>query len=394
MAAILKGVRVLDFGRYIAGPQCAALLGDLGADVIRVDKVGGSEDRFLAGAREGVEGTVYLSCNRNKRGITLDPTRAAGREVLHRLLSRADIVVANLPAPALRKVGLDYATVSAVRPDIILTSVNAFGATGPDADEIGFDGVGQAMSGGVAISGFPGAPVKSQVSYVDYGTALSAAFGTMAALFDRARTGRGQHVTGSLLGTALMMLNAMVLEETLGGRPRTLIGNRSAIAGPSDIVRARDGWIIVQVIGGPIFRRWAGLMGLPALADDPRYQSDLDRGLAGEALTDVMAGWCARRTVAEALAALRAARIPAGPVLSPREAAEHPQFRAAGFYHEVAYPGLDEPVTIADTPVRFSGHEGRLPTRPPTLGEHTHSVLAELGYTPEQIGALAADGSI
>jgi len=187
--SVLAGIRVLDIGRYIAGPFCAALLGDLGADVIRVERVGGGEDRWVTPVATGGDGALFMQVNRNKRSLALDLGSPQGLEVLRRQIERADVVVANMPLRTLRKLGLDYEHLSAGRPDIILTTATAFGPGGPLSDKVGFDGVAQAMSGAVHISGLPGQPAKLMMSYVDYGTALACAFGTVAALYERRDTG-------------------------------------------------------------------------------------------------------------------------------------------------------------------------------------------------------------
>ena len=185
---VLSGIRVLDFGRFIAGPFCGALLADHGADVIRIDKVGGSEDRFVLPLAQSGEGGLYMQVNRGKRSLTLEPTTPEGREIVRKLIARADIVIANLPGSTLKSMGLDYATVSAINPRVILVATNAFGQTGPDAHKVGFDGIGQAMSGTVFMSGDPDAPRRASVNYVDFGTAISAAFGAMLALMARERS--------------------------------------------------------------------------------------------------------------------------------------------------------------------------------------------------------------
>ncbi len=158
---ILDGIRVLDFGRYVAGPWCAALLGDLGAEVIRIEKRAGSEDRFVGPVADGGEGALFLQTNRNKKGMTLDPAKPAGREVVRRLVATADVVVANLPPQSLRSLGLDWETLSKLRPSLVLTTISAFGAGGPYEERLGFDGIGQAMSGAMYLSGHPGEPMKA-----------------------------------------------------------------------------------------------------------------------------------------------------------------------------------------------------------------------------------------
>ncbi len=393
MAGILDGVRVLDFGRHIAGPWCAALLGDLGADVIRIEKREGSEDRWLLPVAEGGDGALFLAINRNKRGVALDPMAPRGREIVRRLVATADVVVANLPPQTLTEMGLDYPSLCATRPDVILTRVSAFGR-GPYSERVGFDGIGQAMCGAMYLSGTGELPMKSYVPFVDFTTAHLAAFGTLAALWHRRETGRGQEVEGSLLASSLVLASSTLVEQALAQPNRVATGNRSQLAGPSDAFRTRDGWILVQVVGNPLFRRWARLLGEDEWLSDPRFADDASRGRHGEALSARMAEWCEKRSAAEALAELERARIPAGPVYSPQQALDDPHVRASGLLTPVEFPGLAEPAPINTTPVRLSETPGAIRLRPPLLGEHTDLVLREVGYSPEEIAALRADGVV
>lgn len=390
----LAGIRVLDFGRYIAGPYCAALLADYGADVIRIEQPGGNDDRFTVPVAEDGSGAMFLQMNRNKRCLSLKPGSEAGREIVRRLVRTADIVVANLPADALKKLGLDYPTLCGLNPRIILATASAYGSEGPLASHVGFDGVGQAMSGTVHLTGTADQPYRAQVNYVDFGTALHCAFGVMMALRERDKTGAGQCVSGSLLGTALAMSNALTIDYTLNGIDRPPIGNRGFGSGPTDIFRTRDGWIMLQVVGNPIFARWAKLVGAAELIDDPRFGSDLARGDNGAVLSELMQAWSSDRTVAEAIIELGDARVPAGPILRSADVLAHPQVIASGLVEPMAYPGTSKDAPVIRAPLRMSSSAKSPQERAPTVGEHSDEILAEIGYDAAAIMALREDSII
>lgn len=392
---VLSGIRVLDFGRYIAGPFCGALLADHGADVIRIDRVGGSEDRFVLPMGDADAGPMFLQVNRGKRSLSLNPTAPEGREIVRKLVARSDIVIANLPDSTLKSMGLDYATISAVNSRIILVTTNAYGHTGPSAQKVGFDAVAQCISGNVFISGDPGAPRRAVAPYVDFGTAISAAFGAMLALFARERTGRGQEVTGSLLATALTISNALLLEQAVTRPNRVPQGNLGFSAAPTDLFKCADGkWFIAQVIGQSLWTKFCKAVGAEDWLADPRFKDDLSRGNNGRLVSERLQKWCATRTREEVLQALDAARIPAGPVLSPQEALDDAHIRGSGMLRELAYPGLPQPAPVADTPVRLSDTPGSLRGRSPLPGEHADEILGEIGCTPEEIARLRSDGII
>ncbi|MCH1601076.1 MAG: CoA transferase [Pseudomonadales bacterium] len=390
MSRVLEGIRVLDFGRYIAGPYCATLLGDMGADVIRIEKVDGSEDRFLSPVTENGDGAMFMQLARNKRGLTLNPMKPAGREIVKKLVATADVVVANLPPDTLKAMGLDYESLSAIKPDIILTMISAFGRGGPYSNRVGFDGLGQAMSGNMYMSGTPEQPVKAYAPFIDFGTASLSAFGTMAALFERQKTGKGQIVEGALFNTALTMMNATAIEQNAIQVNRVATLNRSQTSAPADTFKTRDGWVLVQSVGGPLFKRWADLMGEDHWLEDPRFKDDISRGDHGEIISERLAKWCAVRSSEEVLAAMEEARLPAGPIMSPQEVLEDPHIEAKGLFQAIDYPGLDKPAPIMQTPVELSETPGEIRHRAPTLGEHTDCIMRELGYQQAEIDELRA----
>lgn len=387
----LKGIRVLDFGRYVAGPYCATMLGDFGADVIRIDRLGGSEDRWIAPVTDDNQGALFLQINRNKRSMTLDTRKERGQEILRKLISETDVVVSNVPTSALPGMGIDYASLTAIKPDIILANVSSFGPRGPWADFPGFDSVGQAMCGSAYLSGDGDQPYRSPITWVDHAAALYTAFGVMAALRERDQSGRGQQVDASLLGSGLAFSSTFLIEQALVQPNRTAIGNRSFLNGPTDTFRTRDGWVVTQVVGDPIFRRWSRLIGEDHWLSDPRFTSDELRGENGAVLSERMAKWCAERTNDEALEQLSAGGIPAGPVLSPQEAVDHPQVKAMDFMVPTAVPGLQQPAPLMRVPLDMSETPPTIRTPPPQVGEHNHEILVELGYSAEDISALEAD---
>jgi crotonobetainyl-CoA:carnitine CoA-transferase CaiB-like acyl-CoA transferase len=391
---VLSGVRVLDFGKHVAGPWCGALLADLGAEVIRVERPGGGDDRYIAPVAEDGSGAMYLVCNRGKRAITLSAHRPEAAEIVEALVDTADVVIANLPPETRRRMGLDWEALHTCNPRIVLVTATAFGDEGPYAERIGFDGTIQAMSGAIALSGEPGSPTRCWVPYVDFSTGSLLAMGVLAALLARTQTGRGQVVDGSLLNTGLLMGNRETVESQVLGVKRQPTGNRGQTSGPFDVYETSDGFVMASVVGDRQFERWCTLVSRDDLRADDRFATDTLRGEHGRELSAVFAQWCAGRSTRAVIDDLASAGIAAGPVLRPEDVLDDPQVKFTGHLVDVPYPGLPRSAPIANFPVSLSETTAHIRGPAPTLGADTFDVLSELGFSRERIEGWRGSGLV
>jgi len=384
---VLNDVRVLEFGKFVAAPMATWLLAGMGAKVTRVESLDGSPDREPYCIGDGLDGAAFLQLNTNKGSLCLDHASPAGRQVLHRLLQSTDVIVCGAPGPTLVHQGLDYETLAAVNPRIIWLNVSAFTTHGPRGAEVGFDGIGQAMSGAIHLSGFGGMPGRSGCSWVDASTGVYSAFAIMSALLDRNRTGKGHCLETSLMTSAYAAMSWFLVEQAATGRNRTRTGNRAQSSGPSDVFRTKDGWIIVQVLGDSMFAKISRLVGRPDWIDDPRFGTDVGRSDNGAHLSEGVAAWCAALTTQDALEQLRKARIPATMVNSLQDALEEPQVEALGLFQTVTHP--DRPALRLMKPaVMIDGLFPELRLASPAVGEHSADVLREAGFGADEIATL------
>jgi len=396
--AALKGVRVIDFGRFIAAPYCAAILADLGAEVIRVERPGGAEDRSVGRKAANGENFVYPGLGRNKKAVSLE--LAAGveaRVVLADLVRRADVFLHSLTPSVARAGRLGYEDVRALRPDIVYTGVTCFGPRGEEADRPGFDPIAQCISGAASLNGFDHEPpLRAAVPWVDYSTGLALAVGVLAALRHRERTGEGQEVTASLFGTAVSFVAPMAAEAFISGEKRLRLGNRAPYTGPSDLYRCRDGYVFVSAATDGMWRALATTIGHAELLDDPGLRTNEQRFQRRGEVDALVAQWMADRNVAEVERTMAEKRIPCGRCQEPDDLPHDQHVALNGMLEwvDLEAPGLER-VPVTGTPMRLAATPGSVRSRAPRPGEHNREIYGDLlGYDEARMAALAAAGII
>lgn len=390
----LAGVRVLDLTRVLAGPYCTMLLGDLGADVLKVESPDGDDTRAWGPPFVGGESAYYLAVNRNKRGVTLNLKTEAGQRIARELAARADVLAENFKVGALAAWGLDYATLREVNPGLVYLSLTGYGQTGPWADRPGYDLVIQAEGGVMAITGpADGPPYKVGVAIADVTTGMMAANAVLAALLHRERTGEGQHIDISLLDTHLAWLANVGSSALVTGQEARRYGNAHASLVPYESFATADGHLVLAVGNDGQFRRLAALLDHAEWADDARFATNPARVAHRETLIPLVQAALAARPTADWLDRLHRAGIPAGKVNSVGEALSHPSAVARNMIVAVAHPTAGQ-VRLVNSPLRLSATPVAVRRPPPLLGQHTDEALAELGYTVDDIARLRAKGVI
>jgi crotonobetainyl-CoA:carnitine CoA-transferase CaiB-like acyl-CoA transferase len=389
---MLEGIRVLDLSRVIAGPYCATLLGDLGADVVKLERPGRGDD--LRSWRGSGMSAAFAAINRNKRGIAVELQHPEGARVAFELARRADVVVENFLPGVAERLGLGYAAVHAVNPAVVYASVTGFGQTGPYARRPGYNTIAQGMSGLMGLTGMPGhPPTKVGGSVADLAAALCA-FGTVnAALVHRLRTGAGQYLDVNLLASTLSLLPDPVAHYFDSGvRPRR-VGNRNANLTPAEAYPTKDGMIQVVMMNPDQYDRFCRAVGDEALVTDPRFATNDARLANYDDFRARVERLLAGRTTAEWQERFERAQIAAGPVYEFDEVFADPQVQHLGLVAEVEQPGYGRARMLA-FPVRASATPAAIRRPAPLLGEHTAEVLGEIGIAADEIARLAAAGAI
>jgi crotonobetainyl-CoA:carnitine CoA-transferase CaiB-like acyl-CoA transferase len=390
----LQDIHVLDLSRFIAGPHCAALLGDMGADVIKVERPGGEDSRSSAPFYKG-QATYTMAFNRNKRAVTLDTHAPEGKALLRRLVEWADVIVENYRPGTMDRMGFGFDDLQRINPRVILTSISGVGQTGPDRDTAMFDCIAQARSGLMSRNGpTPDEPELVGTYIGDYLTAVYGALGTMFALYARERTGAGQRVDVALLDALFSSLGTFALQQVLLGRPLVKNGNRDLHAAPGNLFEARDGKVYIHAGTDPLFARFAAVLGRPELVDDSRFRTLADRMANVEATEALVADWVAERDAADVERELGEAGIPASRVQDMAGAVNDPQLLAREMLVRITHPQAGE-VVVPGIPTKLSATPGSVRSAPPLVGEHNHEIYRDLlGLDEEEIAALRSKGVI
>jgi crotonobetainyl-CoA:carnitine CoA-transferase CaiB-like acyl-CoA transferase len=390
----LAGVRVLDLTRALAGPFCTMILGDLGADVIKVEPTAGDMIRSWGPFERGTS-AYYLSGNRNKRGMAINFRDPAALEILRGLAVHCDVVAENFRPGAMESMGLAYETLAAENPRLVYASVTGFGSSGPAGGRPGFDQIAQGYSGLMSVTGSPeSGPVRVGVAIGDQTAGMWCAIGVLAALAQRQATGRGQRVETSLLASLVGLLSVQAQRYLSLGEVPGLAGNTHPVISPYGVFRTADGPLNIAPATNDMWRRLCAVLDLESLADDPRFATNAERVQRRDELKRILEARLVSRTREEWTGVLLEADIPAGPINNMADVFADPQVRHCALVEEVEHPELGT-LRQVGSPISLDGAKGQSIRRaPPVLGQHTFEVLREHGYGEQELLELAASRAI
>jgi crotonobetainyl-CoA:carnitine CoA-transferase CaiB-like acyl-CoA transferase len=391
MTAPLAGLLVADLTQNVAGPYCTQILGDMGAEIVKIERPGRGDDaRAWTPPCWGDESATFMAVNRNKRSLAVDVKAPEGRTVVERLIARADVFVQSLRAGVADELGLGWDRARALNGRLIYCSVTAYGTKGPLRDRPGYDPLMQASGGIMSITGHPGQPpVRVPISIVDMGTGMWGVMAILGALRERDRTGAGQHVTTALYETALAWTAVPANQYFATGETPQAQGSGTAMIAPYEAFPTREAWVMIAAGSDSLFARAAEALSVPGLARDPRFADNPSRVRHRAALFELLARVTRGLAASDVLERLERAGVPCAPILTVDRVAAEPQTDASGMFAPAPHPRLANYREVV-MPVRWDGERGAGRRVPPLLGEHSAEVLAELGYDPTGIEDLVA----
>lgn len=395
MAGALEGVKVLDLTRVLAGPHCTMILADLGADVIKVEAPGGSDEtRFWGPPFQNGVSAYYLCANRNKRSVTVNLKTEQGREIIRTLAKDADVLIHNFKTGSMEKWQLDYETINHINPRLIYCSITGFGETGPYQHLPGYDYIIQGMSGLMSITGSEeSGPMKIGVAMVDILTGLYSVISIEAALYEREKSGQGQKIDMSLLDTAVSSLANVASNYLISGKVPRRLGNDHPNIVPYSKFKALDGDIIIAVGNDRQFADLCKVIGIPQIAEDERYRTNEARVENKLELTKILDDQLQLKTAAEWIEVFSEKNIPCGPIHTMDRVFEHPQVLARDMVVHVNHPEAGR-VKLVGSPIKLSRTKAKIERHPPIAGEHTSEILQQAGFSLEEISQLKENNII
>ncbi len=394
MTGPLDGIKVLDLSRFIAGPHCTMILADMGADVVKVEKAGSGDDSRHFPPFQNGESLYGMALNRNKRSMTLNFRNPKSQDMLRELVKGADVLVENFRPGTMEDMGCGWDVLHEINPRLVMTRLSGFGQDGPYAQLPGFDGIAQAMSGLMSLAGDPeGPPMLAGAFYIDYMTGMYGANATLAALFSRQTTGKGQMVDVSLLDSAVSVLTTAISSQVNQGVTLTRTGNRDRYSAPANVFATGSGDHVLMLAGTQaLFRRAAEAIGRPELIEDPRFDTVPTRLANAPAIEEIIQHWCLSQTTEGIIATFGKAGIPVAKVATPEDVVNNPQLLHRKQITKVTHPKAGD-VAVSGVTMQLSGTPLSIRRPPPMLGEHNEDVLAEwLGLPEGEVEALKTDG--
>ncbi|MGA8049626.1 MAG: CoA transferase [Burkholderiales bacterium] len=390
----LNGIKVLELAQIMAGPTCGMLLADLGADVVKVERIPrGDDTRDMNRPSVNGESAAFMAMNRNKRGMALNLKLPAARDALKRMAAQSDVITENYRKGTMERLGLGYEALRSVNPALIYCSISGYGRTGPYADKGGFDLIAQGMSGLMAITGEPGRPpVKSGSPICDINAGILGALGIVSAYVHRLKTGEGQLVDTSLFEAGIQQTYWQAAIYFATGTAPGPSGSAHILSAPYQAFQAKDGWLTIGGANQSNWERLVRVLGAPQWLDDPRFKSNAERMSHLPALAEAMNARLQEKTVGEWIGLLEAEGVPCGPINTIAQMAADPQTAARQMVVELEHPKAGKTRALG-LPIKFSATPGRVARSAPTYGEHTREVLAEFGFSAAEIEALIASGA-